>query len=36
VGSATATALVALIRDIITDQPVGIHRTGLAADGHKI
>jgi putative DNA primase/helicase len=35
-GSATAPALVALIRDTITDEPVGIHRTALTAGGHKI
>lgn len=31
-----APCLVALIRDIITDEPVGIHRTALTADGLKI
>ena len=31
-----APCLVALIRDIITNEPVGIHRTALTADGHKI
>jgi putative DNA primase/helicase len=35
-GSATAPALVALMRDIITDEPVAIHRTALTANGHKI
>jgi hypothetical protein len=33
---ATAPALIALIRDIFTDEPVGIHRTAVTADGHKI
>ena len=28
--------MVALIRDIITDEPTGIHRTALSADGSKI
>jgi putative DNA primase/helicase len=31
-----APCLVALIRDIITSEPVGLHRTALTADGHKI
>jgi putative DNA primase/helicase len=34
--SSKAPALVALVRDIITGEPVGIHRTALAADGSKI
>ena len=34
--SSKAPALVALIRDIITGEPVGIHRTALSADGSKI
>ena len=29
-------ALVALVRDIVTDEPLGIHRTALSADGRKI
>ena len=29
-------ALVALVRDIVTDEPLGIHRTALSADGSKI
>ena len=32
----THPAMVALIRDIITDEPTGIHRTALSADGSKI
>lgn len=32
----TRPAMVALIRDIITDEPIGIHRTALSADGSKI
>jgi hypothetical protein len=32
----TRPAMVALIRDIITDEPTGIHRTALSADGSKI
>jgi putative DNA primase/helicase len=35
-GLKKAPCLVALIRDIITDEPVGIHRAALTADGHKI
>lgn len=34
--SSKAPALVALVRDIITGEPVGIHRTALSADGQKI
>jgi putative DNA primase/helicase len=33
---ATAPALVAIITDIITSEPLGIHRTALTADGTKI
>jgi putative DNA primase/helicase len=32
----TRLAMVALIRDIITDEPIGIHRTALTADGRKL
>jgi putative DNA primase/helicase len=32
----TRPAMVALIRDIVTDEPTGIHRTALSADGGKI
>jgi putative DNA primase/helicase len=32
----TRPALVALIRDVITDEPTGVHRIALTADGHKI
>jgi putative DNA primase/helicase len=35
-GIGTRAAMVALIRDIITDEPTGIHRTALSADGSKI
>lgn len=35
-GTGTRPAMVALIRDIITDEPLGIHRTALLADGSKI
>ena len=35
-GIGTRPAMVALIRDIITDEPIGIHRTALSADGSKI
>jgi putative DNA primase/helicase len=35
-GIGTRFAMVALIRDIITDEPTGIHRTALSADGSKI
>ena len=28
--------MVALVRDVITDEPTGIHRTALSADGSKI
>jgi putative DNA primase/helicase len=35
-GLKNAPCLVALIRDIITSEPVGIHRTALTADGRKI
>ena len=35
-GIGTCPAMVALIRDIITDEPTGIHRTALSADGSKI
>jgi hypothetical protein len=31
-----APCLVALVRDVITSEPVGIHRTALTAGGHKI
>ena len=36
VGVGTRPAMVALVRDIITDEPTGIHRTALSADGSKI
>lgn len=29
-------AMVALVRDIVTNEPVAIHRTALSLDGHKI
>ena len=29
-------ALVALVRDIVTDEPLGIHRTALSADGARL
>jgi hypothetical protein len=32
----TSPAMVALYRDILTDEPVAIHRTALTADGQKI
>jgi putative DNA primase/helicase len=32
----TRPALVGLICDAVTDEPTGIHRTALTADGHKI
>ena len=35
-GIGTRPAMVALVRDIITDEPTGIHRTALSADGSKI
>ena len=35
-GIGTRQAMVALIRDIITDEPTGIHRTALSADGSKV
>ena len=35
-GIGTRPAMVALVRDIITDEPIGIHRTALSADGSKI
>jgi len=35
-GIGTSAAMVALIRDVITDEPTGIHRTALSADGSKI
>jgi putative DNA primase/helicase len=35
-GIGTRPAMVALIRDILTDEPIGIHRTALSADGSKV
>ena len=35
-GIGTRPAMVALICDIITDEPTGIHRTALSADGFKV
>ena len=35
-GIGTRPAMVALVRDIITDEPTGIHRTALSADGSKL
>jgi putative DNA primase/helicase len=32
----TRPAMVALVRDAITDEPIGIHRTALTADGRKL
>ena len=32
----TVPALVALVRDIVTDEPIAIHRTALTSDGRKI
>ena len=32
----TVPALVALVRDIVTDEPVAIHRTALTEDGRKL
>jgi Toprim domain/CHC2 zinc finger len=32
---ATTAAMVCLVRDIVTDKPVAIHRTALTADGQK-
>ena len=29
-------AIVALVSDVVTDEPIGIHRTALSADGSKI
>jgi putative DNA primase/helicase len=35
-GGSTVPALVALVRDIITGEPIGIHRTRLSDDGRKL
>lgn len=35
-GDASHGGMVALMRDILTDDPCGIHRTFLTPDGHKI
>ena len=35
-GIGTRQAMVALVRDIITDEPTGIHRTALTVDGRKL
>lgn len=35
-GIGTRPAMVALVRDILTDEPIGIHRTALTADGRKL
>ena len=35
-GIGTRPAMVALVRDIITDEPTGIHRTALTVDGRKL
>jgi putative DNA primase/helicase len=32
----TRPAMVALVRDVVTDEPLGIHRTVLTADGRKL
>ena len=32
----TRPAMVAMVRDAITDEPIGIHRTALTADGRKL
>ncbi|GAN52301.1 hypothetical protein ME121_6432 [Methylobacterium sp. ME121] len=35
-GRETVPAMVALVRDVVTDQPIGIHRTALDALGRKV